>query len=77
MANAKQIIESAFENRTETGLADTPGLREAVDDTLARLNSGTLRVAEPGPQGWTVNEWAKKAVLLSFCLLYTSPSPRD
>ena len=68
MANAKQIIESAFKNRTETGLSETPGLREAVDETLAQLNSGTLRVAEPGPQGWTVNEWAKKAVLLSFLL---------
>ena len=68
MANAKDIIETAFENRTEPGLAETIGLREAVDDTLAQLNSGTLRVAEPGAQGWTVNEWAKKAVLLSFLL---------
>ena len=68
MANAKDIIETAFENRTEPGLAETIGLREAVDDTLAQLNSGSLRVAEPGAQGWTVNEWAKKAVLLSFLL---------
>ena len=56
MANAKDIIETAFENRTEPDLAETIGLREAVDDTLAQLNSGTLRVAEPGAQGWTVNE---------------------
>ena len=56
MANAKDIIETAFENRAEPGLAETAGLREAVDDTLAQLNSGTLRVAEPGTQGWTVNE---------------------
>ena len=68
MANAKDIIETAFENRAEPGLADTVGLREAVDHTLAQLNSGTLRVAEPGTQGWAVNEWAKKAVLLSFLL---------
>ncbi len=68
MPNAKDIIETAFENRAEPELADRSGLREAVDDTLAQLNSGTLRVAEPGAQGWTVNEWAKKAVLLSFLL---------
>ncbi len=39
-----------------------------MDETLDLLDSGTLRVAAPGADGWTVNEWAKQAVLLSFRL---------
>jgi 2,3,4,5-tetrahydropyridine-2-carboxylate N-succinyltransferase len=60
-------IEEAWENRAEI----TPGseVRNAVNDTLALLDSGEVRVAEPdGNGGWTVNQWLKKAVLLSFRL---------
>ena len=42
--------------------------RTAVADALDLLDSGTLRVAEKGPDGWVVHEWLKKAVLLSFRL---------
>ena len=42
--------------------------RAAVDEALALLDTGQLRVAEPGPDGWVVNEWAKKAILLLFRL---------
>ncbi|QDH35802.1 2,3,4,5-tetrahydropyridine-2,6-dicarboxylate N-succinyltransferase [Porphyrobacter sp. YT40] len=60
-------IEAAWENRAEVG----PGhdVRHAVSDALAMLDSGEARVAEPdGNGGWRVNQWLKKAVLLSFRL---------
>ncbi len=60
-------IEAAWENRAEI----TPGnaVRHAVSDALALLDSGAARVAEPdGSGGWRVNQWLKKAVLLSFRL---------
>jgi 2,3,4,5-tetrahydropyridine-2-carboxylate N-succinyltransferase len=60
-------IEAAWENRAEI----TPGheVRHQVADALALLDSGEARVAEPdGNGGWTVNQWLKKAVLLSFRL---------
>src|SRR5690606_33235570 len=48
---------------------DTKGpVRAAVEEALARLDSGTLRVAEKKDGHWHVNQWAKKAVLLSFRL---------
>ena len=65
----KEIIEKAFESMHE--LADTPNLttiKEAVDETLNQLDTGALRIAAPSAAGWIVNEWAKKAVLLSFKL---------
>lgn len=60
-------IEAAWENRAEI----TPGheVRHAVADALALLDCGEARVAEPdGNGGWQVNQWLKKAVLLSFRL---------
>ncbi len=60
-------IEDAWENRADV----TPGsdVRHAVSDALALLDSGEARVAEPdGSDGWRVNQWLKKAVLLSFRL---------
>ncbi|UJF24023.1 2,3,4,5-tetrahydropyridine-2,6-dicarboxylate N-succinyltransferase [Suttonella sp. R2A3] len=65
----QQQIEAAFEQRNEiTPNNADPALRQAVNDTLKQLESGALRVAEPTDNGWQVNEWAKKAVLLSFRL---------
>ena len=60
-------IEAAWENRAEV----TPGheVRHAVGDALGLLDRGEARVAEPdGNGGWRVNQWLKKAVLLSFRL---------
>lgn len=60
-------IEDAWESRADV----TPGsdVRHAVSDALALLDSGEARVAEPdGSGGWRVNQWLKKAVLLSFRL---------
>ena len=62
------IIERAWDARDEVNY-DTKGeVRDAVAETLNALDSGSLRVAEPTANGWQVNQWAKKAVLLSFRL---------
>lgn len=61
-------IEAGWEARADLS-PDTQGeIRTAVDTALALLDRGAARVAEPGPGGWAVNEWLKKAVLLSFRL---------
>jgi len=62
-------IDAAWENRAELGFATQGEARIAVDRALALLDRGEARVAEPdGNGGWTVNQWLKKAVLLSFRL---------
>lgn len=69
MDEKRKIIEDAFEQRGELSPSSAPEpLRRAVSETLERLDSGRLRVAEPTQSGWQVNEWVKKAVLLSFRL---------
>ena len=61
-------IEAAWEAR-DTVTPDSADIRKAVDTALARIDSGEARVAEPdGDGGWRVNQWLKKAVLLSFRL---------
>ena len=63
------IIDAAFEQRAGIEPAAPPaGLREAVEECLQGLESGTLRVAEPLAGDWRVNQWLKKAVLLYFRL---------
>ncbi|WP_367026655.1 2,3,4,5-tetrahydropyridine-2,6-dicarboxylate N-succinyltransferase [Methylococcus sp. ANG] len=63
----ENIINEAFENRAQI----SPGavgaeVREAVEEALRLLDSGAARVAEKKDGGWAVNQWLKKAVLLSF-----------
>ncbi len=69
MNDLQQTIEAAFERRAEITPrnADTV-VREAVDEALALLDAGEARVAEKKDGRWVVNEWLKKAVLLSFRL---------
>jgi 2,3,4,5-tetrahydropyridine-2-carboxylate N-succinyltransferase len=60
-------IEGAFESRASiTPQNASAELRGAVEDVLGRLDAGELRVAEKAGGTWRVNEWLKKAVLLSF-----------
>jgi 2,3,4,5-tetrahydropyridine-2-carboxylate N-succinyltransferase len=67
MAEIQQIIEQAFENRAEINPGNVDAeVSNAVLEAIALLDSGTQRVAEPVTGGWQVNEWLKKAVLLSF-----------
>jgi 2,3,4,5-tetrahydropyridine-2-carboxylate N-succinyltransferase len=67
MSDVRTIIESAWERRAELAAYNAPQeLRDAIEAALRGLDAGELRVAEPTAQGWRVNEWLKKAVLLSF-----------
>jgi 2,3,4,5-tetrahydropyridine-2-carboxylate N-succinyltransferase len=68
-AELARIIDDAWEHRAEIGLKTTGPVRKAVAAALALLDSGKARVAERAPDGaWRVNQWLKKAVLLSFRL---------
>ena len=63
------LIDQAWEQRTQVNALNAPEVREAVEHVIADLNGGRLRVAErQGVGQWTVNQWIKKAVLLSFRL---------
>jgi len=65
----QQTIDQAWENRAEMSATSAPGdVRQAVNAVIAQLDAGTLRVAEPRGGDWIVNQWVKKAVLLSFRL---------
>ncbi len=65
----QSTIEQAFEERAQLTPDSAPEpVRDAVQEALQGLNDGSLRVAEPADNGWVVNEWLKKAVLLSFCI---------
>jgi 2,3,4,5-tetrahydropyridine-2,6-dicarboxylate N-succinyltransferase len=64
----QQIIEAAWEARDGISPATQGEPRDAVNDALAMLDDGRARVAEKLEDGWTVNQWLKKAVLLSFRL---------
>lgn len=72
-ADLAATIETAFDNRDSVTTSTTGEVREAVDDALNALDSGKLRVAEKQGDDWTVNQWAKKAVLLSFRLNDMAP----
>jgi len=61
-------IEAAFEARAEVNFGTKGPVRDAVDAALDLLDSGKARVAEKTATGWVVNQWLKKAVLLSFRL---------
>ena len=67
-AQLAQIIDAAFEQRAEINFATRGEIRDAVDSALRLLDSGEARVAEKVGGDWQVNQWLKKAVLLSFRL---------
>ena len=67
-AQIQSTIDAAWEDRANISLATGGEVRVAVETALAMLDAGEARVAEPGADGWTVNQWLKKAVLLSFRL---------
>jgi 2,3,4,5-tetrahydropyridine-2-carboxylate N-succinyltransferase len=67
------IINAAFEDRANVSVATRGEIRDAVNESLNLLDCGKARVAEKiagatGPNSWKVNQWLKKAVLLSFRL---------
>jgi 2,3,4,5-tetrahydropyridine-2-carboxylate N-succinyltransferase len=67
-AELAAAIDRAWERRDTLNSASKGTERDAVDAALAALDSGTVRVAERDGGGWRVNQWLKKAVLLSFRL---------
>ena len=67
-ADMQAVIEDAFETRDRIGSETKGELRDAVAAALDGLDRGELRVAEKSDAGWVVNQWLKKAVLLSFRL---------
>ena len=68
MNNLENTINKAFDNK-ETFNQETQGeIREAVDETFNSLDKGLIRVCEKINGNWIVNQWIKKAILLSFRL---------
>ncbi|WP_180901185.1 2,3,4,5-tetrahydropyridine-2,6-dicarboxylate N-succinyltransferase [Martelella soudanensis] len=69
LTSLEKTIDDAFENRGEISVSTTGEVRDAVEAALNLLDSGEARVAEKQEHGaWKVNQWLKKAVLLSFRL---------
>ncbi|MDV3457726.1 2,3,4,5-tetrahydropyridine-2,6-dicarboxylate N-succinyltransferase [Sphingomonas sp. HF-S4] len=68
MTDLASTIDAAWEDRANLGVDTQGAVREAVAEALDLLDSGAARVAEPSADGWQVNQWLKKAVLLSFRL---------
>ena len=63
-----QIIETAWDERDNLSQNTSGSIRDAIEMSLAGMDSGKFRVAEKKDDSWVVNEWLKKAVLLSFRL---------
>ncbi|MDA0338647.1 MAG: 2,3,4,5-tetrahydropyridine-2,6-dicarboxylate N-succinyltransferase [Proteobacteria bacterium] len=68
IANLEPAIEAAWNDRDAISTTTTGETREAVQEALNALDSGNARVAEKQGGDWVVNQWLKKAVLLSFRL---------
>src|SRR5574343_2030746 len=68
-AELQSLIDLAWDNRASLDPTNAPELRQAVEHVIAELDAGRLRVATSESDGqWTVHQWIKKAVLLSFRL---------
>jgi 2,3,4,5-tetrahydropyridine-2-carboxylate N-succinyltransferase len=78
-ASLKDAIDAAFEQRQDIKPGQQGAVAEAVEQALALLDSGQARVAEKKDGAWVVNDWLKKAILLSFRLnenrLMGGPAP--
>lgn len=67
-SSLETIIDKAWEDRAALNAATKGEVRDTVEEVLRLLDSGQLRVADKTADGWTVNQWVKKAVLLGFRL---------
>jgi 2,3,4,5-tetrahydropyridine-2-carboxylate N-succinyltransferase len=67
-AELQRVIDAAWEDRDSVGPGIGGEVRDAVEGAIGLLDSGKARVAEKDEGGWTVNQWLKKAILLSFRL---------
>ena len=62
----REIIEKTWDDRS---LLKDHGVQNSIKEVIGQLDAGVIRVAEPSPEGWKVNEWIKKAVLLYFPIM--------
>ena len=67
-ADLQKTIETAWDNREAVSFATKGAVRDAVESSLDLLDKGQARVAEKRDGVWTVNQWLKQAILLSFRL---------
>jgi 2,3,4,5-tetrahydropyridine-2-carboxylate N-succinyltransferase len=74
-AELQPIIDKAWDERDRVNAATKGAVRDAVEAALEALDAGTLRVADKSAGAWRVNQWLKKAVLLSFRLYDSMPMP--
>lgn len=68
MTNLENIINKAFDERENISFKTDGEIRKAVDEALGLLDAGKAKIVEKKDGDWTVNQWLKKAVLLSFRL---------
>ena len=68
LASLQSTIDAAFDARNDINEQTVGAVRDAVEEALGLLDAGKARVAEKNDGDWTVNQWLKKAVLLSFRL---------
>src|SRR5262245_15525422 len=69
MSDRQQVVERGWDDRANLNASSaSPEVREAVESSVADLDSGKLRVAEKVNGEWVTHQWLKKAVLLSFRL---------
>ena len=71
----QSVIDAAWDNRDTITPNTTGEIRDAIESALDGLDSGTFRVAEKTGGAWQVNQWLKKAVLLSFRIYDMAPMP--
>ena len=62
----EKIINEAWENRSEINSNSDKKIINAIEQTLDDLDSGKIRICEKSGNDWSVNQWMKKAILLSF-----------
>jgi 2,3,4,5-tetrahydropyridine-2-carboxylate N-succinyltransferase len=75
ISDLEAVIDAAWDKRDSISPATKGKERDAIEAALDALDSGALRVAEKIDGAWTVRQWAKKAVLLSFRLYDMAPIP--
>ncbi|MBL42800.1 MAG: 2,3,4,5-tetrahydropyridine-2,6-dicarboxylate N-succinyltransferase [Rhodospirillaceae bacterium] len=66
MNELKKIIDNTWDNKTDKSILFSESSTNAISTTLNMLDQGNIRVAEKNGEDWIINEWTKKAVLLSF-----------
>ena len=66
MIEIEQLINDAFENKESVSISTSGPIRDAIENTLNQLDNGSIRVCEKKDDEWKVNQWIKKAILLSF-----------